>query len=333
MDKDQIRTYWRPECYLCGNVGRELYRGLRDRLYGVPGAWNLYHCQNDECGLIWLNPMPLEEDIGIAYKKYFTHEGSGRGWTVSSLSYELLRRSVAYVTGLRREKQVVEARYLNEQAPGKLLEIGCGAGDYLARMRSHGWDVEGVEIDPAACRYAQRKHQLKVHECTLDRKNFGEDTFDAVVLNHVVEHVFDPVSLLKECRRIMKKGGRTIVLTPNAEGHGHSVFGKDWIGLDPPRHIFIFSPKTLEITANLAGFTKATIATTAANAEFFFRATLNTQRYGTHYIEGGSTDSRSGDLLWNSMRNARALLSQVLEFQKLKGNPKLGEEIAMICGK
>src|SRR5882762_10115756 len=178
--RDEMRTCLRPECYLCGKVGRELYRDLRDRLYGVPGAWNLYHCQNKECGLIWLNPMPLEEDIGIAYKRYFTHGADGQKRRRSlALLHELLRWSVEYVIGLRREKRVVDARYLNDQAPGKLLEIGCGNGDYLARMKGLGWDVEGIEIDPVACRYARRTHRLLIHECSLERKHYCDDTFDA----------------------------------------------------------------------------------------------------------------------------------------------------------
>lgn len=328
-----MRTVWRKECYLCGTFGSELYGNLSDKLYGVPGTWYLYECRNKECGLIWLNPVPLEEDIWIAYEQYFTHEDHGSRRTVLSHIYEMLRTCIEYGTGLHREKLVVDSCYLNEQKPGKLLEVGCGAGDYLARMQSLGWEVEGVEIDSAARRLAQRKHDLLVREGGLERRNYCEDTFDAVVLNHVIEHVFDPVSLLKECRRVMKQSGRAIVLTPNAKGRGHGIFKRDWTGLDPPRHIFVFSPRTLNMTANAAGFTRTTITTTAANAGFFFRSTLNSREYGSQYMEGDSVDRTARDSWGNGIRHARALLSQVMEFHSLKENPGIGEEIAMICEK
>jgi hypothetical protein len=62
-----------PNCYLCGTGGEPLYEGLKDRLFNAPGEWNLKRCPNPECGLLWLDPMPLEEDIGMAYETYFTH--------------------------------------------------------------------------------------------------------------------------------------------------------------------------------------------------------------------------------------------------------------------
>jgi 2-polyprenyl-3-methyl-5-hydroxy-6-metoxy-1,4-benzoquinol methylase len=278
--------------------------------------------------------MPLEEDIGIAYKRYFTHGADGQKRRRSlAFLHELLRWSVEYVIGLRREKRVVDARYLNDQAPGKLLEIGCGNGDYLARMKGLGWDVEGIEIDPVACRYARQTHRLLIHECSVERKNYCDDTFDAIVVNDVIEHVFDPISLLKECRRIVKQGGLTVVLTPNAEGNGHSVFGENWIGLDPPRHIFLFSPKTLEMTAHLAGFKNTKVTTTAVNAEFYFRGTLNIQKFGTHDMGAGNGVPNGGTLLWKSARNIKALLSQAAEFRRLESDPNIGEEVAMICSK
>src|SRR5208283_2932444 len=73
----EIRSFPCPKCYLCGADGEPLYAGLRDRLFNAPGEWGLKRCPNSECGLVWLDPMPLEEDIGIAYESYFTHPAPG----------------------------------------------------------------------------------------------------------------------------------------------------------------------------------------------------------------------------------------------------------------
>src|SRR2546423_11625544 len=80
---EQIRSVPCPACYLCGAVGEPLYKDLKDRLYRAPGSWNLRRCPGPGCGLLWLDPMPAEDDIGKAYESYFTHaQGSEvrRGW-------------------------------------------------------------------------------------------------------------------------------------------------------------------------------------------------------------------------------------------------------------
>jgi hypothetical protein len=70
--KVEIRSRPFPECSLCGTRGEPLYAGLTDRLFGAPGEWNLKCCSNSGCGLIWLDPMPLEDDIGKAYENYIS---------------------------------------------------------------------------------------------------------------------------------------------------------------------------------------------------------------------------------------------------------------------
>ena len=72
--QDVISTEPRPDCYLCGRRGEVIYRGLEDRLFGAPGNWTLKQCPGSGCGLIWLDSMPTEEDIGKAYRNYYTHE-------------------------------------------------------------------------------------------------------------------------------------------------------------------------------------------------------------------------------------------------------------------
>ncbi|MGH7782111.1 MAG: hypothetical protein ACREQR_20040, partial [Candidatus Binataceae bacterium] len=70
---DEIRSRTCPNCYLCGASGQSLYEGLRDIWFGSPCAWSFKRCSAEGCGLIWLDPMPLEEDIGKAYENYSTH--------------------------------------------------------------------------------------------------------------------------------------------------------------------------------------------------------------------------------------------------------------------
>ncbi len=324
----EIRTSRCHECYLCGAQGSELYAGLSDRIFSVPGLWNFKRCSNTLCGLIWLDPMPLQEDIALAYQFYYTHN-SKLDTDLFTLVYRSLRGAVLGTMGFSG----IRTRYLGKQTPGKLLEIGCGTGDYLALMRTLGWTVEGVEIDPVACQRARQIYDLDVYEGEVVSKDYSMNSIDAIVMNHVIEHVFDPVRLLKECYRITKPGGRVIVITPNAVSWGHNKFQMNWRGLEPPRHIHLFSQNTMKKCAELAGFTKVIATTTPANAEYFFRDSLDIYRYNNQNVGINHKNSRRTEIMRKGIRNLRALLQQINEFRQWKRDASVGEEVVMICHK
>jgi 2-polyprenyl-3-methyl-5-hydroxy-6-metoxy-1,4-benzoquinol methylase len=270
--RDQIRSRQCPTCFLCGARGELLYEGMEDSLFGAPGIWNFKLCPNSSCGLIWLDPMPLEEDIGNAYNSYHTHQqvvrrGLGKGLAESVEG--MLRRTynlVLLMTPISREREQLESMYVGSLPPGKVLDVGCGSGNRLARFRSLGWDAQGQEVDPAAAAEAQRVSGASVHLGPLEEAGFQEASFDAITMNHVIEHVYDPVRLLQECRRLLRRGGTLVTITPNAQSHGHDRFGTSWRGLEPPRHLHLFSPRTLYQVAVKAGFLKCDTWTSAARS-------------------------------------------------------------------
>lgn len=65
-------------------------------------------------------------------------------------------------------------------------------------------------------------------------------SFDVIVMNHVIEHVYDPVATLVECRRLLAPEGKIIIITPNLKSYGHEIYGEDWRALEPPRHLHLF---------------------------------------------------------------------------------------------
>jgi 2-polyprenyl-3-methyl-5-hydroxy-6-metoxy-1,4-benzoquinol methylase len=149
-------------------------------------------------------------------------------------------------------------RFLPARPGGNLLDVGCGRGDWLAFMSERGWWCEGVEPDPAAAEAASRQG-VRVHTGTLDEQQFQDNSFDAVSLCHVLEHVPNPVDLLRECKRILRPGGRLVMVTPNSEGLGIRVFGADWRGLEPPRHLHLFNIPTLRRAIGDAGLRVETL--------------------------------------------------------------------------
>lgn len=138
--------------------------------------------------------------------------------------------------------------------PGRLLDVGCGNGVFLLRAQAAGWRVEGIEPDPRAVAAAQRSG-LDVQVGTLD--DFCADgVFDAVTASHVIEHVHEPGRFLRQIANVLRAGGELWLATPNAAGPGHRHYGRAWRGLEPPRHLTVFSRGALQQLLERAGFTE-----------------------------------------------------------------------------
>lgn len=341
QSNNEIRTRPCPDCYLCGAQGKPLYQGLKDRLFGASGEWNLKKCPNPECGLVWLDPMPLEEDISKAYQNYYTHQDRYISNTWPRRVYRLVKEGylahkygyhseldlswkkvlgmLIYLHPGRRADFDISVMYLPAQPNGRLLEVGCGSGQMLKFMQDLGWCVEGVDFDPAAVENAKAKG-LQVRLGTLESQEYPEDYFDAIIMSHLIEHVHDPLQLLRECNRILRPGGNLVVVTPNGESWGHKLYGDAWRGLEPPRHLHVFTIPSLHCLAEKAGFKKLRISTTIRGANGLFMASRSIQRTGKH-VNGGPQPRAVR--IW-----ARGM--QLAEWAILKVKPDVGEEIALM---
>jgi SAM-dependent methyltransferase len=282
LSDDLIAAEVCPDCVICGAPGVALYHDLTDRFYVASGSWNVSRCIAARCGMLWLNPRPLESDIWKAYRKYYTHEAAGgaksrppargiigkmpqaikRAYIASRLGYadrkvslrEQMLAGFAYLDPTRRADTDFPSKYLPFGNRGRLLDLGCGSGDMLGAVRSLGWEAEGVDIDPAAVA-AARRNGFNVRCGSLPEQRFPNAGFDAVVMSHVIEHVHHPLELLAEVRRILKRGCRLVIATPNARSLGHRMLRARWPFLDPPRHLQVFTPRALEALVLAAGFT------------------------------------------------------------------------------
>lgn len=267
LPTDPIGTEMQPHCYLCGSEGQPLHRNRDDYLFGAPGAWHFKHCVNADCGLVWLDPRPTPDEIGKAYRQYYTHNeaNAARPSRIARLLRAMLHGGSVRLLGLQAERKRYKRMYLDDVPTGRLLEVGCGNGKRLARLRALGWDVTGQEIDPLAAAYVRREKGIDVHLGPLETMPETEQ-YDAVLLSHVIEHVHDPVALLNHCHRLLRKGGVLMMLTPNAESLGHRKFGGGWRGLEPPRHLHLLTCRTLTQLLHKAGFAQPRCWTTVVGA-------------------------------------------------------------------
>lgn len=209
---DVISTEPASKCYLCGTDGIVLYEGLTDQWFGVPGVWNLKRCPNPECGMVWLDPMPTKEDVWKAYRTYFTHEDysptSTRqfsnfpdriGTRLCGLLYKIAMRVTTWRKKEKAWRLKSDSMFLGCGTPEKshLLDVGCGKGNFISHMRNQGWKVEGLEVDADAVNYARSKSGLTVHLGSLENMHFPDNTFDVITSNQFIEHVHDPISLIR----------------------------------------------------------------------------------------------------------------------------------------
>lgn len=348
--EDDIGTEAEPLCCLCKSHGEMIHRGCKDHLFGVNGLWNLKQCKTLDCGLIWLDPMPMRSEIGKAYKNYYTHQSldtvsskkldstikkivrrfkiaQGNGYfclkykAINQVSIlEKIAGLMVYIQPARRAAFDFKAMYIKVQAGAKLLEIGCGSGDQLKFLQRLGWNVEGLDLDPVATEIATSRG-LRVYTGSLEKQYFSSQKFDVIVSSHVIEHVHDPVSLLRECRRILNPGGKLIIVTPNTTSLFHKWFGSNWLHLDSPRHLHLFNSASLRRAAEAADLSICKITSTVRDADSVFRASSDIQSSGYH--KWGFRHS------WLVRSWSKILL--LIEWVLLKFGLELGEELMMIC--
>jgi 2-polyprenyl-3-methyl-5-hydroxy-6-metoxy-1,4-benzoquinol methylase len=276
---------WPPEgleslgcCPVCGVADRTiLYKGLKDRVFFcAPGEWTMHRCR--KCGTGYLDPRPTAETISLAYSSYFTHHALSRpsletmtaarrwqrslangyrNWRFGLHDRPATKLGVAVMTLFPASRARLDT-VLRHMCPpfhgARLLDVGCGEGAFLEWARAAGWEAVGVEPDPAAVA-AARSRGLTVHAGTVEALRSEASSFDVVTLSHVLEHVHDPRALLKSIRDLLKPGGLLWLDTPNITSVGCRLFGANWLGLDPPRHLVLFNHPTLRSLLESLGFT------------------------------------------------------------------------------
>jgi 2-polyprenyl-3-methyl-5-hydroxy-6-metoxy-1,4-benzoquinol methylase len=137
---------------------------------------------------------------------------------------------------------------------GRLLDFGCGGGSFLERMDRQGWQVTGVDISPLAVERIRSKLGLHALLGSLPHEALEPGSFDVITMWHSLEHAHEPLTVLREARRLLTPRGRLLVAVPNIASLPFRWFGPAWYGLDLPRHLTHFSPTTLGAMLVRAGF-------------------------------------------------------------------------------
>lgn len=184
--------------------------------------------------------------------------------------------------------------------PGRVLEVGCGSGWMLKAFADRGWTAVGVERGVQEVRQARVRFGLPVFVGDLGALRVGTQ-FDLVVMVHVLEHVPDPVAILRDCGKLLKPQGALVLAVPNLASWQARLFGRQWFHLDVPRHLVHFTPESLAFALVQAGFDVARFHFISAHDPYgWIQSTLNgmgfQQNLLTDLLMGRNRSS--GAMLW-----------------------------------
>lgn len=201
---------------------------------GVRGTQTIVRC--GECGLTYVNPRIetslVAESYRLAEDDVYTRGAAGRTHT--------FRQCVRKISRWKKP-------------PGKLLDIGCAAGFFVAEARKFGWDAAGIEPSEYLVDWGREHLGENLVKGTLKQGDFKDGKFDILTMWDVLEHVTDPLGELTECFRICKPGGMLIINYPDFGSLLARIAGKRWWFL-LSNHLYYFTPDTMKKILEKAGF-------------------------------------------------------------------------------
>lgn len=223
-------------CPVCGSD--KIREVLRAKDHTVSGEiFPIFEC--GDCTLRFTQDVPDATSVGPYYQSdnYISHTNTSKG--IVNRIYHLVRR-----TTLARKRKLVQ--HASGLATGKLLEIGSGTGSFLHTMKSHGWETTGLEPDAGARQIAKELYGLGLYETDL-LYGLPADSFDAITLWHVLEHVHDLSRYISQLKTLLKPAGRLIIAVPNYTAADEKVYKAFWAAYDVPRHLYHFSPRSMQV--------------------------------------------------------------------------------------
>ncbi|MFH1591766.1 MAG: class I SAM-dependent methyltransferase, partial [Candidatus Woesearchaeota archaeon] len=249
------------KCNLCNSKDYRQLFSAGDSNLTKQGMFSVVRCR--DCGLVYMNPRLTKESMAQFYPATY---------------YKLEKSESSYLSSILKDKcnikEMIRSCHKIERLKekGKILDVGCGRGDFLNYMRARGWETYGVESTEIAARHCREVQGLNVFYGELLEANFHANHFDVVRLGHVLEHVQNPREILQEINRILKPEGLLVISVPNIDSYEAKIFRENWYMLDLPRHLYHFSLKTLK---DILEKTKFQIIYFTRNYDLFaFRASL-----------------------------------------------------------
>ena len=220
-------------CMVCDSNQYEDYLKCSDYLV-TKENFILTQCKN--CGFVFTNPRPTIEEIPPYYnsKEYYSHSADSK--SIISGIYNIVRN-------LNIKKKLNLIKKVTKKQ-GLLLDYGCGAGLFIKYATSHGWVTRGIEPNTEA-RAVCKELGLTV-EAPEFLTSINEQKFDVITLWHVLEHLHDIEIVIPKLKSLLNIDGFIVVAVPNIDSWDAKKYKENWAAYDVPRHLYHFTPKTIE---------------------------------------------------------------------------------------
>lgn len=220
-------------CLVCNSTNFSQIMVCKDHTVSRE-TYSIVQC--DSCGFRFTNPRPNANELGKYYKSedYVSHSNTTKGFINST--YQSVRKYT-----LLKKLQLI-SKYFKT---GKILDIGCGTGEFLNICKNAKWNAIGIEPSLDARKMAIENYGLDVRE-EAEIKNLESESFDIITMWHVLEHVPNLNERIEDLKRLIKPNGIIIIAVPNCESLDAKIYKEHWAAYDVPRHLYHFTPKDIE---------------------------------------------------------------------------------------
>ncbi|MBC7588281.1 MAG: class I SAM-dependent methyltransferase [Chitinophagaceae bacterium] len=231
-------------CPACKSSNIKKALGAKD--YTVSNEmFSIWECSN--CTLRFTQDVPNATDIGPYYQSsaYISHSDTKEG---------LINRLYHVVRDITLKSKCNLVKQYTRLQKGNLLDIGAGTGAFANTMQQANWQVTGLEPDEHARLVATNKYSLNLQDASAIYE-LEANQFDAITMWHVLEHVHDLLGYLEKFSSILKPNGQLFIAVPNYTSYDAQLYKEYWAAYDVPRHLYHFSPESMEKLASSKGFT------------------------------------------------------------------------------
>lgn len=231
-------------CNLCESTECKFLFNAKDRLHGFEGNFSYVVCKN--CGLVYMNPQVCPAEIVKFYPPdYAPHKAKA----------ETKLRERHGVKKKLRKRPFIKPICDKLRQQLRLLDVGCGNGRFLNEIKTlTGCEVYGVDISANAAKAAREDYGIDIFTGPITESPFSDNFFDVITAWSCLEHVGNPSQVLLKISKILKNDGLCVISTPNFDSLNARLFKDKWYHLDCPRHLYLYTPKTIVNLLEKTGF-------------------------------------------------------------------------------